>query len=106
MRALWVTTGACLAMSLVLLAVLIFHSGEVNLPSRGTGYVHGYAAYAMGAAYLALSPAAVTAFLLGVDIGPKYWLRFVRNVSFFCFALALAVAAVLGVAQVYGNVAL
>ena len=97
MRTVWITTGVGLSLSLVMLSISIFQSGEAAFLFRAARYLRGPAAYAIGVAYLALAFSLLAAFILGTDIGPKHWLRSIRNVSFFCFAVAFTLAAALGV---------
>lgn len=106
MRVLLLTTGTGLSICCVLLAITIFQSGEAEILFRVTRQVHGYAAYAMAVAYLAVAPALVSAFALGANVGSKYWLQTTRDFSFFLFAAAFLAAVALGVLQVYGNVVL
>ena len=100
MRTVWITTSIGLSLSLVMLSISIFQSGEAAFLFRSARYLRGPTAYAMGVGYLALAIALLAAFFLGTEIGPKHWLRLVRNVCFFCFAVAFALAAALGVHHV------
>ena len=106
MRTVWITTSIGLSLSLVMLSISIFQSGEAAFLFRAARYLRGVAAYSMGVGYLALAISLLAAAFLGTNIGPRHWLRVVRNAGFFCFAVAFVLAAALGVRHVLTGSAL
>lgn len=106
MRTVWIATGIGLSLSLVMLSITIFKSGEAAFLFRAGRYLRGVAAYSMGVGYLALAISLLAAFFLGTNTGPKHLLRPIRNAGFFCFAVAFVLAAALGVRHVLTGSAL
>ena len=76
------------------------------MPTRwGSVPIQGPAAYSMGAAWVALGVTIFCIGLLGAELGPKYYLRKVRDGSFLAFGVGLVTTLFLGVRTVYGAVA-
>jgi F0F1-type ATP synthase membrane subunit c/vacuolar-type H+-ATPase subunit K len=106
-RVFIVLVGFLLSSGFVLLGVLVALMNEGRMPVRwGSAPIHGPAAYAMAVAWAALGIAIFSVGLLMAEVGPKYYIRIVRDWSFLGFGIGFITTLIMEVRTVYGNVAL
>jgi hypothetical protein len=107
MRTLIVSVGGFLSAGFALLGVLVAVMGEGQMPARrGSAPIDGFAVYPMAIAWLALATTIFCISLLMAEVGPKYYIRIVRNWAFFAFAVGLIATLVIAIHKAYGPVAL
>ena len=107
MRALIVSIGGFLATGSAVLGVLVGIMGEGQIPMRrGSAPIEGLAVYPMAVAWIALAIVILCISLLMAEIGPKYYIRIVRNWAFFAFAVGFIASLVIAIHRAYGPVAL
>jgi hypothetical protein len=107
MRALIISVGGCLATGFALLGVLVGTMGEGQIPvRRGSAAIDGLAVYPMAIAWVALAIVILCISLLMAEVGPKYYIRIVRNWAFFAFAVGFIASLAIAIHKAYGPVAL
>ena len=107
MRALILSIGSLLASGFALLGILVALMGEGQVPvRRGSAPIDGLAAYTMGLGWIAFAVTILCIALVGAEVGPKYYLRIVRDWAFLGFAVSFIVTIMIAVHKTYGPIAL
>jgi len=107
MRTLIVSAGCLLASGFAVLGILVAVTGEGRVPiRRGSAHLDGAAIYTMSLAWVALAVSIFCISLLMAQVGPKYYIRIVRNWAFLAFAVAFIATLAIAIHKVYGTAAI